>query len=41
MQVRVVIQTEDRNFRFVLSSPGTDQIQPLSDLIELVNGKEP
>jgi len=41
MQVRVVIQTEDRNFRFVLSSPGTDQIQPLSDLIELVSGKEP
>lgn len=41
MQVRVLIQTRDRNFRFVLTSPGTDQIQPLSDLIELVNGKEP
>ena len=38
MRIKVVIETQDREFEFLLTSPGTDQIQPLSDLIQGVAG---
>ena len=38
MRIKVLIETQDRDFEFLLSSPGTDQIQPLGDLIQAVGG---
>lgn len=38
MRIKVLIETQDRDFEFLLTSPGTDQIQPLSDLIQGVGG---